>query len=320
MTDPSNIAVVNIEWSDDYAGSELSGHFGGDGNEKYIFQPYLGQFYGYFPPNGNNFPTAKGETSWLIFYVSRPTQGAPAVVVGWYESASIVSDKPRPDADDLGRNSEGGPFSYSAIARRAISIPVAARDCVLPKGDSLRSFAFVRMNGSDKRSRSQLIKVLLAYHRRVTELGAGTASGGRGQFLVDPVLKKQIEEAAVRAVKSDYRTGYLFKDKQKILGTGYDLEFTDRGSGEVWCIEVKGTAGARDAFFITRTERLAGREILKEEKTGGHRRWRLALVTRALDPARRRIEYCDADDLDERFEFQCLQWQAVSKYKASDNG
>lgn len=308
---------MNIEWSDDYAGSELSGHFGGDGNEKYIFQPYLGQFYGYFPPNGNNFPTAKIETSWLIFYVSRPSRGAPSVVVGWYEGASIVGDRPRPDADNLGRNSDGGPFSYSATAQRAVSIPVAARDCVLPKGDSLRSYSFVRVDGVDKLSRSQLIKVLLAYYKSVTERGTGTAPGGSGQFPIDPILKKQVEEAAVKAVKAEYRTGYRFQDKQKVLGTGYDLEFIDRRSGEIWCIEVKGTAGARDAFFITRSERFAGQEILTEERGGGLRRWRLALVTRALDPVRRRIEYFDADDLDDRFDFQCLQWQAVSKQEAS---
>lgn len=313
MSNPRNIAVVTIAWSDNYAGGQLAGRRGDEGHERYNFLPSGGNFYGYFPPNGNSFPKAKGKSVWLIFYVSRPTRDAPSVVVGWYEDASIVGSAPRPDTDRLELNSEDDPFTYSATTNRAVCIPVAARDCVLPKGDSLRSYAFVRTDGTDKKTRASLIKLLLGYHRSIKRAGANTPPTGGGGFPVDPKLRKQIENAAVEAVKADYRKGFHFEDKQALLGTGYDLKFTDRKSGEMWCIEVKGTAGARDAFFITRTERKVGRDFLADERAGGLGKWRLALVTCALDPERRNIEYLDAEALDDRFDFECLQWQAVSK-------
>lgn len=316
MNNPRNIAVVTIDWSDDYAGSQLSGRHGSEGHERYNFLPVGGIYYGYFPPNGNNFPTPKAGSDWLIFFVSRPAKDSPAVVVGWYEDASIIGFAVRPDIDSLPERDDDNPFSYSATAEVAVCIPAAARDCVLPKGTSLRSFAFVRTDGEDSPSRAPLIEMLLAYRQRV-EAGEfeGKARGGRA-FPVDPELRKRVEDAAIAAVKEDYRDGFDFQDKQKALGTGYDLEFTDKSSGEVWCIEVKGTGGSRDAFFITRSERKAAEYMLAEERAGGSRRWRLALVTSALDVERRKIEYLDAEELEQRFDFECLQWQAVSKIEA----
>ena len=83
-------------------------------------------------------------------------------------------------------------------------------------------------------------------------------------------------------------------------------------------MEVKGTAGARQAFFITRSERQADGRMKGEDGEDGLRRWQLALVTNALDPARRRIEYLDVAEMEARFAFQCLQWQAVPNDKAAE--
>jgi hypothetical protein len=314
MSEPGNIAVVTVDWSDDYTGSELSGRWGDEGHERYIFRPYRKTYYGYFPPNGVNFPVAKSSDDWLIFFVSRPAKSAPSVVVGWYEGASIIGgNQPRPDADKLEVTHNSSPFSYSARAPYAVSIPVAARDCVLPKGESLRSFSYVRVNGDEKKSRAPLIRLLLKYRMRVRQAG----SVGGAAAPIDPILKRKVERAAIAAVKADYGKAYRFKDRQQQRGFGYDLEFTDRSTGEVWCVEVKGTAGARQAFFITRSEREADRRIKGEDGEDSLRRWQLALVTSALDPARRRIEYLDAAQMESRFEFQCLQWQAIPKDKAA---
>ena len=318
MSEPANIAVVTVDWSDDYTGGELSGRWGDEGHERYIFRPYRNTYYGYFPPNGANFPVAK-DGDWLIFFVSRPTANAPSAVVGWYERATIVGgNHPRPDADGLEIAHASSPFSYSANAPDAVSIPAAARDCVLPKGTLLRSFAYVRVNGDAKKGRAPLIRLLLAYRGRVRQAAnaGGTVAGAIAP--VDPILKRKVERAAIAAVKADYGKGYRFKDRQQRRGFGYDLEFTDRSTGEVWCVEVKGTAGARQAFFITRSEQQADGRMKGEDGENGLRRWQLALVTNALDPARRRIEYLDAAEMEARFAFQCLQWQAVPKDKAAE--
>ncbi len=317
MSEPRNIAVVTIDWSDDYTGGGLSGRWGEEGHERYIFRPYQKRYYGYFPPNGVNFPTAQSGDDWLIFFVSRPTKTDPSVVVGWYESASIIGgNRPRPDADKLDDIHDSGPFSYSACAPQAVSIPVAARDCLLPKGDSLRSFSYVRVNGEDKKSRKALIKLLLDYRKRIHGAASDDRFTGGSGTPIDPVLKRKVELAAIRAVKADYGKAYHFKDRQQQRGYGYDLEFTDRSTGEIWCVEVKGTASAREAFFITRSERAADGRMKDEDGENTLRRWRLALVTNALDPKRRRIEYLDAAEMESRFEFQCLQWQAIPKDKA----
>lgn len=313
MTSPRNIAVVTIDWSDDYTGGALSGRHGEAGHERYNFLPSKGVYYGYFPPNGYNFPTNKGSSKWLIFFVARPRRDEPSVVVGWYEDATIVGSHTRPDVKRLPTRSDEHPFSYSAMARSAVCIPAAARDCVLPKGRSLRSFAFVRADGEDADSREALIQLLLRYRQRVLIGTSGQPLKGRNVFSTDPELRKQVAEAAVAAIKEDFGLNYNFIDKQKVPGTGYDLEFEDKVSGEIWCIEVKGTGGSRDVFFITRTERKVGCDMLADEKAGDLRRWRLALVTSALDPERRGIKYFDFDQLEECFQFDCLQWQAVSK-------
>lgn len=316
MSNPTNIAVVTIDWSDDYAGSQLSGRHGTEGHERYNFLPFDGIYYGYFPPNGNNFPKPKAGLDWLIFFVSRPAKDLPAAVVGWYENAAITGSAVRPDIDSLPDRDDEYPFSYSATAKVAVCIPAAARDCVLPKGSRLRSFTFVRTDGEDAPSRVPLIELLLAYRRRVAAGESEGTSGGGRAFPVDPELRKRVEDAAISAVKEDHRDGFDFQDKQKVLGTGYDLEFTDRSSGDVWCIEVKGTGGPRDAFFITRSERRAAEDMFAAERAGSRRRWRLALVTLALDVERRKIEYFDAEELEQRFDFECLQWQALSKIEA----
>lgn len=312
MSNPENIAVVTVEWSDDYAGGELSGHFDGNGNEKFLFQPVRGKFYGYFPPNAGSFPSSKGDDPWLIFFVSRPRKQDPSVVVGWYENARIVGETARPDAKKLGKNSSGGQYSYSAVATEAVLIPVAGRDCVLPKGDSLRSFTYIREGGASRKNRTALIRILLKYRKHVNSSSA-TSQGTGGRFGIDQELKTKVEKAAIRAVKRDFGAGFKFSDKQKTPGAGYDLEFTDKGSGEIWCVEVKGAGGAREAFFITRTERRVGKALFAEERAGGNRRWRLAIVTRACSSTDRKITYYDADELEANFGFECLQWQAASK-------
>lgn len=319
MSEPKNIAVVTIDWSDDYTGGELSGRWGNEGHERYIFRPHRKQFYGYFPPNGVNFPVAQDSDDWLIFFVSRPKKTDPSVVVGWYEGASIIGgNQPRPDADKLDHDQDGNPLSYSARAPYAVSIPAAGRDCVLPKGDSLRSFSYVRTNGKDKMSRKPLVRHLLKYRMHVEKAAADNGSTGGAPATIDPILKRKVERAAIAAVKADYGNTYRFKDRQQQRGFGYDLEFTDRSTGEIWCVEVKGTAGAREAFFITRSERNADDRMRGEDGKQGLRKWRLALVTNALEPSRRQIEYLDAAEMEARFEFQCLQWQAVPKDKAAE--
>lgn len=313
---PQNIAVVNIEWSDDYAGGDLHGYYGGAGNEKYTFAPVAGKFYGYVPPNGRRFPK-QDNRPWLVFFISRPSKLQPTVVVGWFERATFTGHLERPDTSVIGLNGEGEPFTYSVSAERAITIPAALRDCVLPKGRSLRAYCYVRSDGVDKANRKALVRALLTYRDAIAEaysLGGPEGRGTRGGYCLDTERRKAIEKAAVKAVKREFESGFTFCDRQSD-GCGYDLQFTDQKTGELWCIEVKGTSGSREVFFISPNERNVGRTMARNEAIGiaPVARWRLGIVTNATDRSLRRITYYTSDQLEAQFDFSPTQWQVTQK-------
>ena len=316
MNDLENIAIVNIEWSDDYAGSNLSGYYGGGGNEKYLFKAFQGRFFAYVPPNGKSFPKKDPDRNWLIFFASRPSENDPLVVVGWLESAKFTGHLDRPDAFELGLNLEGDPFTYSISAERAVTIPAASRDCILPKGPGFRAYCYIRCDGVDKENRKRLVRELLAYRDTIAVVGnekrPALPKNFSGGFCFDAQRRKEIEDAAVKAVKKHYGKRFTFKDRQTD-GCGYDLEFIDKLTREKWCVEVKGTATGRQVFFISPNERATGERMARAEAAGGKNDgcWRLALVTCATDRQRRGITFYRSEEIESGFQFAPTQWQVT---------
>jgi hypothetical protein len=175
MGDFPRIAVINTGWSDDYRGGPVIGDFGflknGIGHERYNFRlDTSGRYFGYAPPLGENGnpPKPAQPEDWLVFFVSKRPNQSGLYLVGWYENATFErSYRIRPDADDLGIDSEGGKFSYTVSSSEGYLVPLPLRTMKI-KGDHLkRSYAYLRGNGENDRWRKILTTKLLAFRETI---------------------------------------------------------------------------------------------------------------------------------------------------------
>lgn len=99
--------------------------------------------------------------------------------------------------------------------------------------------------------------------------------GTHGQFrFPDQEMRDRVEHAAIEYAKAQYTLqGHV--ESVEALNLGYDLKVTDKATGEIILkVEVKGTAGEEECFFLTRNE---NREAVEDSDL-----WRLAVVTGAL--------------------------------------
>jgi hypothetical protein len=95
----------------------------------------------------------------------------------------------------------------------------------------------------------------------------------------DAATRLAVESAAMIAVEEHYeRQGGSWKDVSARC-LGYDLACT-ASDGSVHHVEVKGLSGGRRDFLLTRNE---------HQVAGTDPAWRLAVVTRALEPTHRRL-------------------------------
>lgn len=309
-----NIMLVKIEWSEDYDGGALTQNmYPGEGCEKYNFKPYNDIHYGYVPPNGGYFPHPIESDDWLVFFVARRSENSPFLVIGWYDNASLVHPvETRPDNLNLQYNGE---VTYSLAASRAMLIEDAARDFQMPEG-SFRTYRYLRTAGKTDAKETQRLGELLQYRRQV--VAAGTNGPSSGRFNYDSVLRGKIEKAAIDAVTNHEKfKGFAFRDRQKEI-CGYDLQFEKNGT--YWCIEVKGTITPDASFFITQNERIRGQEFAIAEAQGdiGNTpgaiyRWRLAMVTYALDDSRRKVVFMTSGQIEADYNFVPLQYRATPK-------
>jgi hypothetical protein len=119
----------------------------------------------------------------------------------------------------------------------------------------------------------------------------------------DQEARKRVEVAAIAHAKRLYASfGRVESVESENLG--YDLAIFDNASDElIFKIEVKGTSGEEEAFFLTRNE--------LREADADRARWRLAIVVDALGlPAL--MEY-SANDMEKRFEMDALAWHCTPK-------
>lgn len=118
---------------------------------------------------------------------------------------------------------------------------------------------------------------------------------------INPETRKAIEDAAVQRVWAHYeKDEYDIDDRQKD-NCGYDLLVT-KGK-EMLRVEVKGTASAEQAFWLTRNERAAS----------VHTAWRLAVVTNALSDAPSKPTIYTAAQMEAKFDLEPYVWRAKLK-------
>jgi len=91
--------------------------------------------------------------------------------------------------------------------------------------------------------------------RRLSEDETGVAD-----LSVDPAMRKKVERLAMEAVMEAERgLGRIPRDVSDQRGIGYDIESKNPETGQLYFVEVKGRAEARNTVTITRTEILCSR-------------------------------------------------------------
>ncbi|MDI3292505.1 DUF3883 domain-containing protein [Janthinobacterium tructae] len=115
--------------------------------------------------------------------------------------------------------------------------------------------------------------------------------------------RDRVEHAAIEFAKKEYAAYGCVKSVES-QNLGYDLEVTSEQSGEVIkMVEVKGTSGDEENFFLTRNELRKGRE--------SPRQWRLAIVVNALSSPTLQEYRCT--ELENSFDMDPLVWRCTTK-------
>lgn len=158
---------------------------------------------------------------------------------------------------------------------------------------------YARGYGANERWRAQMATIAEqgVGEQRLDLRESGTPTVG----FPDAEHRKRVEEASVTAA-SDFlqRNGYAIEDRQK-ANCGYDLIALRPQQPKELHVEVKGTSTSVPHFFMTENER----NYMQNPK------WRLALVTNALDQPK--VEILDASKTSQRFDFSPLAWDVKLK-------
>lgn len=129
------------------------------------------------------------------------------------------------------------------------------------------------------------------------EKADGDPIENRNQGFPNAALRREVEKAAVKHVTQMFQSiGYLVADRQRD-NCGYDL-LASRGKKQLR-IEVKGTYGPIQRFFISRNERAASH----------HRDWRLAVVTSATTTPEMKL--LNRREAEEQFIYDPLVWDCT---------
>jgi hypothetical protein len=330
MAEFDKIAVINTGWSEDYRGAEVRGNFGylstGVGHERFNFLPDDdGTFYGYAPPLGEAFSPPKPALpkGWLVFFVSKRPSRSGLYLVGWFEDATFEQAyKDRPDADQFGLDSDGGHYGYTVSSKDAVAVPLASRDMKV-RGDHLkRSYAYLRGGPDSEKWRNKLATELLEFRSHHLKRISATESQTEEPaltFVRDTKRRKLIEEAAILAATNHFPTWKC--DSKEAEKCGYDLLFTDRQTGEVMHIEVKGTTMDAPCFFLTEKERAYAEKMSRNDTRARRSRagnwrpvWRLAVVSNALtNPT---VHIYRFDEMKREFELAPYAWRGTLKDKS----
>ena len=302
------ILWVKFGWSKYYRGEPVDGNFGwliehkSDrvkklGHEAYNFMPASdGSYYVYVPPqSGTSAPSNPDPHGWTVVCLAKNPKHPGVHIVGWFEDATLIGDWLTPPDDrhtsSTGDVRPGYDWSYCIKSDTAFFIPPEFR--TTPFSDpSVRQGKYSFLRGPNLKERSaeaevSKARVLAILERQMKALGSVAVKNPDannppdfdldevnplGGFGGTPEQRKKIEKAAERAVIAHYKAlGYTHTDKTKVV-CGYDFLFS-KGRQELH-VEVKGTSGSVEHFYLTRNEFNAG--LMANEK------WRLAMVTSAL--------------------------------------
>ncbi|ERS15423.1 hypothetical protein Q668_05700 [Alcanivorax sp. PN-3] len=288
------IAIVKTGWCDYYDGDPATGNHRfiqeqGFGHEIYNMRPVNGKFYVYLPPIGESgaAPSPQGNfDDWVVVLVARKEGKGPLVVVGWYQGARFEQEyKIRPDFKGGGKGNDdplGEDYVYTMIADSAYLIPPEERTLRLPHHVLGRAPIFYcRGNpraaaNKNREPMARFVEKTVTGKLRKKQVAAEVKSKGKkgasGGGFATQEHRKEVEARSMALVSEHYeRKGFSVTDVSMYRGLGYDLEVTRKSTKRL--VEVKGTAGDVEAFFITKNE----------HEASYCENWRLCIVTNVFD-------------------------------------
>ena len=329
------ILWIKFGWSRYYRGEPVDGNFGWiteqkhdpvkkPGHEAYNFLPAGdGSYYAYVPPqSGTSAPSNPDPHGWTVVCLAKNPKHPGIHIVGWFENATLIGDWLTPPEDrhtaSTGDARPGYDWSYCIKSDTAFFIPPELRTS--PFSDpSVRQGKYSFLSGPNlprrnAKAQASKARVLAILERQMKTLGSVAVKNPDannppdfdldevnplGGFGGTPEQRKRIEKAAERAVIAHYEAiGYVPTDMTKVV-CGYDFCFT-KGRVELH-VEVKGTSGVVEHFYLTRNEFNAG--LMANE------RWRLAIVTEALstNPV---VKIYTPKELKQTFDFDPICFEA----------
>lgn len=316
------IAVIKVGWSDDYQGGPVEAAHKHvkkhkDGHEKFNFLPGPdGRFYVYAPPvSGYQVaPKPRRSDGWLIFQVAKSPSRPGLYLTGWYEGANFEGGYvPRPEynskrpslpLDDLGET-----FFYTLSADTAVQVFPNETPFIFPGDHMKRSpIYYLRGNGKKEAWCEELVTKLLTIRRDVgnrTVQRAPLSSSSGGGICADPERRKEVEEAAIKAVCAHFPKSQFEIHDRQMEKCGFDLLVRSKADArDELHVEVKGTQNKSAHFLMSHRE--------YAYMLGNPRHWRLAMVTDALGKVPN-VEIMGANEAQARFFWKEFTWHATAR-------
>lgn len=316
---------IKTGWSEFYNGGPVDGNFpwvarGEVGHEAFNFEPASdGQYYCYVPPQGGGYqPSNSDAAGWTVVSLAKHPKRNGIHIVGWYENATLEGEYHyRPESPVTGtapQDGKEGDWVYSIKSDTAYLVPPELRTNPFSHV-SVRQGKYSLLAGPGVQRDENKIEVLGLIEARLKVLRSGAIRQPSAETLTDPENdptdplisfgtpehRRNVEKEAEKAVVADYAArGYSPDDVTK-KNLGYDYVFTKGKKIEL--VEVKGTSGSEERFFLTR------REYGFRENHG----WRIAIVTEALSSKRQRVEIYDLKKFQRRFGLEPLVYLGKGK-------
>lgn len=302
------ILWIKVGWSKYYRGEPVDGNFGWlnenkhsrskkTGHEAYNFLPASdGAYYVYVPPqSGTSAPSNPDPHGWTVVCLAKNPKYPGVHVVGWFEDATLIGEWRKPPEDrktqSTGDVRPGYDWSYCIKSNTAFFIPPEFR--TMPFSDtSVRQgkYSFLsgpnltKRNAKAEANKARVLAILQAQMKKLAGVAVRNPDANNppdfeleetnplGGFGGTPEQRKEIEKASERAVINHYEAlGYDCTNMTRVI-CGFDFRFR-KGRSEL-DVEVKGTSGSIEHFYLTRNEHDNGLDK--------NPNWRLAMVTNAL--------------------------------------
>ena len=329
--DNENILWIKTGWSDFYQGGPVLGNFSylnntqakrvsedqKEGHEKYNFLPtQAGKYCLYLPPQGRarSLPKDPKNRKWTVICLAKRPGETGIHIVGWLENAELHGrshERPEYENDFFRLSNAGSKFTYSISSYEAYLIDPSHRNKPFSHTSiKTAKYSFLTRKEDRLNARKKVVLELLKSEiQRLKPVAIKNPTLENTKDFendeVDPVSgygtpehRKAVENSSITFVTEHFQNKGFNVVSLEDQNCGYDLLATENKT--VFELEVKGTSGTQERFFLTRNEH--------HFMLSGHENWRLAIVTNALTE-HPNLRILDANEVLNAFSFEPLAFK-----------